>query len=166
MVLKKFFYPLLLLLLACQPSGNKLEGFLLPTAEIRYQERSRELRAIMQLRQGDSLATSTTYAAEEGSVSFLGSPMMEQLSTASGERWKTSRNMAWPAELHFELPFPGHKVGTNAPKSALKWQLPVLTVSPPSLIGMKVFVSNLVTSHWQPMRACYSSLKPATGIQA
>ena len=111
MVLNKYFGGILLLLFACQPTGLDFEGFMLPTAEIRYQEHSRELRAMVQLRQGDSLATSSIYTAEEGSVSFLGSPMLEQLSTAAGERWQASRKMTWPAELYFNLPAPGHEAG-------------------------------------------------------
>ncbi|MEM7575391.1 MAG: hypothetical protein AAF433_20965 [Bacteroidota bacterium] len=111
MLLNKFCSLLLLLLLACQPSTPSYENFLLPTAEIRYQERSRELRAIVQLRQGDSLASSTTYEAATGSVSFLGSPMMDQLSTAAGQRWQATRKIDWPAELYFSLPQPDFKNG-------------------------------------------------------
>lgn len=111
MLLNKYYSLLLLLLLACQQSAPSYEGFLLPTAEIRYQERNRDLRAIVQLRQGDSLSASTTYEAPTGSVSFLGSPMMDQLSTAAGQRWQTTRKIDWPAELSFSLPQPDFQSG-------------------------------------------------------
>jgi len=102
--MKVYLFTICIFIISCQsaPSVEKDDSFLLPVTEIRYEELSGQIRAILKLNHGDSLTSSQLYSPAEGrSPLFMGSPMQAR---PASNQWIERRDTPWPDQIKLSIP--------------------------------------------------------------
>lgn len=104
--MKTYLYAIFIFIVSCDSVGynENSQNPILPASEVRYLESSGQIRAILQLKQGDSLATAQSYTpASDQPPLFLGSPMQFR---ETRQRWMEERELDWTGQLRFAIPRP------------------------------------------------------------